>query len=107
MLITYKITKQSLINIQQEFTRVGQDNLGNNLVNGLTQLLDKNFESRNDFIAAIESIVGKEIIDKFQLSFLKHCVNNFSNQLVLLNGFVYEETDMPKSEILKFEKIIT
>ncbi len=92
-LITYKLTQQSLINIQQEFARIGQESLGNEIVGKFTNLLNKEFKNRADFIAAVENSVGKEITQKFRFVFLKNTVNNFSNQLVLLNGFVSEDID--------------
>ncbi|MEN8120045.1 MAG: YfhO family protein [Bacteroidota bacterium] len=104
-LITFKLTQQSLINIQQEFDRIGQTNIGNNVVNNLNKLQNKEFQSNTEFILAIEPLVGKEITNQFQFTFLKHSVNNFSNQLVLLNGFVYEEADALKSEIQEFKEI--
>ena len=105
-LIKYKISQQSLVNIRQEFKRTGQESLGNNVVSGLANLLEKEFTDKSGFITAIENSVGKGITNKFQFTFLKSGVINFSNQLVLLNGFVYEDSDLHQDNVKEFNQII-
>ncbi len=105
-LIRYQLTQQSFNNIKQEFERMGQVYLANEVINKLNPLKDTEFQNKDAFLAAIKKLIGDQLVDQTSLLLLKHSTNNFYNQLVLLNAFIYEENDFNHSEIQDFTKIM-
>ncbi len=93
-LIKYRVTQHSLNNIKQEFTIVGQPKLGENVAKNMTAILNKEFDKKEDLLAETEMLIGKEITNKFKFKIIKHCVNTFQEELLLLNGFVYNKEDI-------------
>ncbi len=104
-LVHYQITPVSLSNLQQIFTRDGNSVLWQQVSSKLNQLSGIEFTDKEQFMAAIEQAVGKEITQKYQFSFLKYCVNNFSNQTALLNAFVYDKNDISENQVVDLKKI--
>ncbi len=104
-LVHYQINPVSLANLQQIFVRGGDKVIWQQNIPKLQKLTGLDFTDKEQFMAAIEQAVGKEITQKYYFSFLKYCVNNFSNQVALLNAFVYDKNDIPENKIAGFEKV--
>jgi uncharacterized membrane protein YfhO len=92
-------------NLQQIFTRDGNSVLWQQVNSKLNALSGIEFTDKEQFMAAIEQAIGKEVSQKYLFSFLKYCVNNFSNQIALLNAFVYDKNDIPENKIAGLEKV--
>ncbi|MCF6240871.1 MAG: YfhO family protein, partial [Bacteroidales bacterium] len=104
-LIHYQITPPALNNLAQIFTRYGDVQIWEQNLAKLNTLTGIEFTGKEQFIEAIEQKLGKELTQKYYFSFLKFCVNNFENQIALLNAFVYDKNDIPKQKISGLEKI--
>jgi uncharacterized membrane protein YfhO len=104
-LIHYQINPISLNNLQQIFERDGNKQIWQQVAPKLNSLSGINFTDKNQFIAAIEQKTGKETAQKYHFSFFKYCVNNFANQIALLNAFVFDKNDIPQNLISGFTKI--
>ncbi len=104
-LVHYQITPPALNNLQQIFMRNGDISLWQQALPKLNTLIGIEFSDKEQFIQAIENILGKEITQKYYFNFQKFCVNNFENQIALLNAFVYDKNDMPEHELNDLQKI--
>ncbi len=102
-LIHYRVSEQSLLNIEQEFRNKNLLQEGNKVVTVLKSMLNIEFETREDFLTEVKKSVGEEIVSQNEMIIIKHCVDNFQNQTALLNGFVHEKND--KIEVSKLKKI--
>lgn len=90
-LIYYKITEQTLNNINIELSRMLDQNTTNSIITTLNSISNQEFEERADFISTLRSIFGKNVSNDLLRIIIKHSANNFKSQTVLLNGFVYED----------------
>ncbi len=104
-LVHYRITPPALNNLQQIFLRNGDLPIWQQTLPKLNTLQNIDFSDKEQFIQAIENRLGKELTQKYYFNFLKFCVNNFENQIALLNAFVYDKNDMPEQELNDLQKI--
>ena len=104
-LVHYQINPVSLANLQQIFVSGGDEVIWQQNLPGLQKLSGLDFSDKDQFIAALEQIFGKDLTQKYYFGFLKYAVNNFANQLALLNAFVYDKADIPQKEIQDMQQI--
>jgi len=90
-LTKYRITSQSILNINQEFAIINLAQVGFQITESLKPIENKQYNSKEEFITAIKSLIGNEKFELYKLIIIKHSVDNFKNQIALLNAFVYEE----------------
>ncbi len=103
-LISYRITSQSIKNINQEFARMGLSQIGMSITNSLKPIENKGYNSKDAFVSEIKTLIGKERFENYELLIIKHSVDNFKNQIALLNTFVYEKD--ANIDISKLKKIL-
>jgi len=104
-LINYQITEQAIININTELSRSVGYQILNPILSKLQTLLNVNYTSSKDFLIAVQSLLGKEVSDEIFPIILKYSVLNFTNQVALLNGFVFEKDQFTNYDITEFSKI--
>jgi uncharacterized membrane protein YfhO len=89
-LINYNLTEQSLANIKIELSRSIDEQSITSVLQKLQPMLNIEYDNKELFITEIENIFGKETADQISQIILKYSVDNFTNQIALLNGFVFE-----------------
>lgn len=104
-LTNYQITQQSLNNIFTETARISGEQVAKNLIDRLNPIVGKKYVNDTEIDVALAQIFGEEESNKIKLLVRKYSVNNFENQIALLNAFVYEDTDLPDTELKEFEQI--
>ncbi|OQX96872.1 MAG: hypothetical protein B6I20_13870 [Bacteroidetes bacterium 4572_117] len=101
----YKITEPSLKNIFIEIERQAGTEPAKVLINKLSALVGVRFADENAIDTELVKLLGQNETNKTKLLIRKHSVNNFENQLALLNAFVYEKESPSSLSLSGFKKI--
>jgi uncharacterized membrane protein YfhO len=101
----YQITQQSLNNIFTETERARGEQVAKNLIDRLNPILGKTYASDIEIDTDLTQILGKEENNKIKLLVRKYSVNNFENQIALLNAFVYEGSESSDIKIKEFKQV--
>ncbi len=102
-LTKYSITNQSLKIINEEFARINLAQVGFQITESLKPIENKSFNSKDEFITEIKSLIGNGNFELYKLLIIKHSVDNFKNKIALLNVFVYEEDS--KIDVSQLKKV--
>jgi len=104
-LIKYKITEQNLDIIGRELLIYFTLDDVTNILKKLQTINNIEYPNKEAFKASLNQLLGDEISNKYFTNILKYSVDNFTNQTVLLNGFVYESDNNVIDKISEFQKI--
>ena len=102
----YQIQQQSLLNIEREIMISGNLTAGSEVINSLSAVINKNFDSKEIFLKELKNIIGRERTEQFKTIILKHSTVTFKRQIALLNAFVVEkESPIDVNDLAKLSKI--
>lgn len=104
-LLYYRITDQSLESLKNYLARFSSQAQINQILTQLSSLKNKKYNEKELFITDIQTLLGKKLTEQIKYQILQFSTNNFTNQLALLNGFVYEDDENTHYNIKKFEKL--